>query len=116
MQSVWRVLPYDNSLYLQSIAAGLQGQTGVEILPPGSELAPDLILLVVAEGELGNALQALARYPDLPVLAVDMQRHRLTVLRAFSEPAQTPLDLLKAIQNLSIRPSVSPSEESQPHA
>jgi hypothetical protein len=119
MKPLQYILLFGDSLYLESIGASLQGFAGLRLLPPGSSLAPDIILIAETDDELGVALKALKRYPQASVLAVNIETHCLTMLHAAVGPAQTPQDLLNAIAHLTgeaLAPSPAPVEhkEEQP--
>jgi len=94
------ILLLGDSLYLHSLAAGLREGEGFEILPPGSDRRPDLILLAIQGQDNTPALDALARYPDVPILRVDQERQRLTLLRASPLTARSFPELRAALRAL----------------
>jgi hypothetical protein len=94
------ILLFGDSLYLESIGASLESFQGLRLLPPGSSLPPDIILIAETDNELSLALEALRRYPQASVLAVNIETHCLTMLHAAVGLAQTPQDLVNAIAHL----------------
>ena len=111
MANVQTILLLGDSLYLHSLAAGLGAGEGFEILLPGSERRPDLILLAIQGQDNTPALDALARYPDVPILRVDLDRQRLTLLRASPLTARSFPELRAALSTLADNPSKEPPDE-----
>ena len=108
MTPICYVLPLGHGLYLDALGASLRDLPDIKVLPPGSTIPPDIVLVAYVgdaldeslDRSLDISLEVLRRYPHAAVLAVNVTTHRLTALAATFGQAQTPDDLLKAIQRL----------------
>jgi hypothetical protein len=118
MKPLQYVLLFGDSLYLESIGASLQDFPDLRLLPPGSSIPPDIVLLAETQDELTQAVEAFKRYPQASVLVVNIETHRLTMFHAAVGLAQTPQDLVDAIAHLTgdaLAPSPAPVKHKEEH-
>jgi hypothetical protein len=107
------VLLLGQSLYLDALGASLHDSPNVKILPPGSNIQPDIVMVAYADNPWSEAVEALKRYPQAIIIAVNVETNSLTMLHAAFGPARNSDDLLDAIRR-SIDETGHPETPRQP--